>query len=197
MNGYIVTTESDDAPSRMLTDSCQTSACENYINCMLPIPVQLGQNRQPRTQLQPKEPNSLRNRHVSVRHRTRFSSFYNPKSTTTISKDQSPKTARMYAGKIGKGVPTPLSKFRSHISLIVHPAPRMTNAPIPNKVRYVKGVVMGRCNAVEAIVIDQATANPVRHDSESRFLEKGTHCTGSTTGGCQLVCQPSQGRDTV
>jgi len=165
MNGYIVTTERDDAPSRMLAESCQPSACADYRNWMLPIPVQLSQNRQPRTQLQPKEPDSLTNRYFSIRHRTRFSPFYNPKLITTISKGQTQRPR-------GRHVPTPLSKFRSHISLIVHPAPRMTNAPMPNKVRYVKGVVMGRCNAVEAIVIDQAATNPIHHDSESRFREK-------------------------
>ena len=68
--------------------------------------------------------------------------------------------------KAGRGSPTPLSKFRSHISLIVHPAPRITNAPIPKRLRYVKGVVTGRLSAYDAIVIDQAATGPFRHDSE-------------------------------
>ena len=61
--------------------------------------------------------------------------------------------------------PMPLSIFRSHISSIVHPAPRMTNAPILKRVRYDNGVVIGRCNAQEATIIDQATTNIIRHDS--------------------------------
>ncbi len=44
------------------------------------------------------------------------------------------------------------SKSLSHISLIVHPAPLMSNAPVPNKARY---VMDGRCPAGVANAIDQ------------------------------------------
>ena len=49
-----------------------------------------------------------------------------------------------------------MSKSRSAISFIVHPADRMISAPIPKRLMYVKGVVNGACTAYEAIVIDQA-----------------------------------------
>lgn len=39
---------------------------------------------------------------------------------------------------------------------MVHPAPRITSAPSPKRLIYVKGVVYGACRAYEAIVIDQA-----------------------------------------
>ena len=64
----------------------------------------------------------------------------------------------------GRDSPTPLSRFRSHISLIVHPAPRMTNAPTPKRLRYIRGVVIGRPSAYEAIVIDQAATESFRHN---------------------------------
>lgn len=54
------------------------------------------------------------------------------------------------------GVPTAVSKFRSHRSLIVHPAPRIINAPVPNRVMYVRGTDGGALSAYEAMVIDQA-----------------------------------------
>ena len=53
-------------------------------------------------------------------------------------------------------LPTALSRFLSHISLIVHPAPRIISAPAPKSPRYVKGVDMGVSRAKAAIVIDQA-----------------------------------------
>ena len=53
-------------------------------------------------------------------------------------------------------VPTPLSKFLSHISLMVHPAPRITRAPSPNRLKYVNGVVNGVSKAYAAIVMDHA-----------------------------------------
>lgn len=43
--------------------------------------------------------------------------------------------------------PTLLSRFLSHMSLIVHPAPRITSAPMPNRLRYVSGTVRGVCRA--------------------------------------------------
>lgn len=39
--------------------------------------------------------------------------------------------------------PTALSNFLSQRSLIVQPAPRIMRAPVPNKLRYVSGVVQG------------------------------------------------------
>ena len=44
-------------------------------------------------------------------------------------------------------IPTALSKFLSHISLIVQPAPLITSAPRPKMLIYVNGVVNGACVA--------------------------------------------------
>ena len=52
--------------------------------------------------------------------------------------------------------PTPLSRLRSHISLIVQPAPRMTRAPTPKSVMYVRGTIGLALSAYDAIVIDHA-----------------------------------------
>jgi hypothetical protein len=49
-----------------------------------------------------------------------------------------------------------LSRFRSHRSLMVHPAPRMINAPVPNRMVYFRGTDGGALSAYEAMVIDQA-----------------------------------------
>jgi len=81
-------------------------------------------------------------------------------------------------GRAGEDSPTPLSKFRSHMSLIVHPAPRITNAPTPKRLKYARGVVIGRLSAYEAIVIDQAIHFVTIPILRSRL--EGTHCTGST-----------------
>ena len=59
------------------------------------------------------------------------------------------------------------------MSLMVHPAPLMMNAPIPNRLRYVKGVVIGRLSVYEAIVIDQAAANSFCHHQKVLVVEKG------------------------
>lgn len=53
--------------------------------------------------------------------------------------------------------PTDLSRFLSHISLMVQPAPLMMRAPTPNSPVYHKHSVSGAWDANEAIVIDQAT----------------------------------------
>jgi len=91
MNGYMVTTESEDAPSRILTVGGETSNRED-MTPPVPVPVELGQDSQPCAQLDPEEPDSLRNVHVSVRNRTRFSSLYNPNSSPATSQHQTPKT---------------------------------------------------------------------------------------------------------
>ena len=46
MNGYIVTTESENAPSRMLTVDSEKPRLNSKLPTA-PVPVQLGQNRQP------------------------------------------------------------------------------------------------------------------------------------------------------
>ena len=48
MNGYMVTTESEDAPSRMLTVDSEKPRLYSKLPTV-PVPVQLGQNRQPCT----------------------------------------------------------------------------------------------------------------------------------------------------
>ena len=53
-------------------------------------------------------------------------------------------------------VPTALSRFRSHKSLMVHPAPRIIRAPVPNRMVYFRGMDGGALDAYEAMVIDQA-----------------------------------------
>jgi len=58
----------------------------------VPVPVQLGQDSQPCAQLDPEELDSLRNVHVPVRNRTRFSSLYNPNSSPATSQHQTPET---------------------------------------------------------------------------------------------------------
>jgi hypothetical protein len=52
--------------------------------------------------------------------------------------------------------PTALSRFLSQRSLIVHPAPRMINAPVPKSAMYFRGTDGGASSAYEAMVIDQA-----------------------------------------
>lgn len=52
--------------------------------------------------------------------------------------------------------PTALSRFRSHRSLMVHPAPRMINAPVPKRRIYFRGTDGGTFSAYDAMVIDQA-----------------------------------------
>lgn len=39
---------------------------------------------------------------------------------------------------------------------MVHPAPRMINAPVPNRMVYFRGTDGGALSAYEAMVIDQA-----------------------------------------
>ena len=55
-----------------------------------------------------------------------------------------------------KNIPTARSSLRSHISLMVQPAPRITNAPVANNAVYPRAVLTGACVAYEAIVIDHA-----------------------------------------
>ena len=69
------------------------------------------------------------------------------------------KLVRVGTGREGganRDVPTAVSKFRSHRSLMVHPAPRIIKAPVPNRVMYVRGTDGGALSAYEAMVIDQA-----------------------------------------
>ena len=42
---------------------------------------------------------------------------------------------------------------------MVHPAPRMMSAPVPNRSMYFSGTDGGALSAYEAIVIDQAARN--------------------------------------
>ena len=58
-----------------------------------------------------------------------------------------------------RNAPTALSRFRSHRSLIVHPAPRMINAPVPKRKMYFRGTDGGTLCAYVAMVIDQANNN--------------------------------------
>jgi hypothetical protein len=62
--------------------------------------------------------------------------------------------------------PTDLSKFLSHMSLIVQPAPLITSAPIPHRLIYVKGTLGGRCRAYEAMAIDHAGVRVVQNVSK-------------------------------
>jgi hypothetical protein len=75
--------------------------------------------------------------------------------------------------------PTAVSKFRSHRSLMVHPAPRIIKAPVPNRVMYVRGTDGGALRAYEAIVIDQAVegSGRLRGTYVTNELET-THCMG-------------------
>jgi len=45
--------------------------------------------------------------------------------------------------------------------LIVHPAPRIIRAPVPNRAMYVRGTDGGALTAYEAMVMDQATGTRV------------------------------------
>ena len=60
---------------------------------------------------------------------------------------------------VERDAPTALSRFRSHRSLIMHPAPRMINAPVPKRRMYFRGTDGGTLCAYDAMVIDQANNN--------------------------------------
>jgi hypothetical protein len=70
--------------------------------------------------------------------------------------------------------PIAVSKFRSHRSLMVHPAPRMIKAPVPNRVMYVRGTDGGALSAYEAMVIDQAVGGSEIYDNKG--AKETTYC---------------------
>lgn len=117
------------------------------ISADIPIPVQLREHGESRGQLGREERDGLAWRYVSSSEGARFGALY----------------VRWIVSRGGtrirspSGVPTALSRFRSHRSLIVHPAPRITRAPVPNRAMYVRGTDGGALSAYEAMVMDQAT----------------------------------------
>jgi len=61
---------------------------------------------------------------------------------------------------------------------MVHPAPRMINAPVPKSRMYFRGTGAGALSAYEAIVIDQANNN----NSDSWLHWTPPHMTRSSRG---------------
>ena len=102
----------------------------------IPVPVQLGEHSEPRGQLGCEERDGLTWRYVPSGEGTRLGALY-------VVINASVGHTRMGRG----GVPTALSRFRSHRSLIVHPAPRIIRAPVPNRAMYVRGTDGGALSA--------------------------------------------------
>ena len=90
--------------------------------------------------------------------------------------------------------PTALSRFRSHRSLMVHPAPRMINAPVPKRRMYFRGTDGGTLSAYDAMVIDQANEQLEmvgNHTHITRIEEAAerTHCRDRIAKGFRWACQ--------
>ena len=97
-------------------------------------------------------------RDVPPRERTRLGALYCAADDDLLASEKKNRLGekRVITGVVGACAPTALSKFRSHRSLMVHPAPRMMNAPAPNRAMYFRGTDGGALCANEAMVIDQA-----------------------------------------
>ena len=94
--------------------------------------------------------------------------------------------------------PTFLSMSRSHKSLIVQPAPRITIAPVPNRARFHAQLVTGNADEYAAIVIPQAGPRTGKEISPlnpayRRTTECSAHRMASTRAKSRSVCPSSRG----
>lgn len=107
-----------------------------------PVPIQLQQHTEADGELRAEKDERLARRDVPSREGARTRACCEGVSRAGAS-------AQNHA-------PTALSRFRSHMSLIVQPAPRMTSAPRPKSAVAASGAVYGSCSAWAAMVIDHA-----------------------------------------
>ncbi len=165
MSGYVITRDREEAPRRMLglrgTRAVELldlrprggRRAERGMDADAddaPVPVQLREHGEPRGQLRREERDGLARHDVPAREGTRFGAlcvgWVHVSNVSVAPKERSGPAC----------APTALSRFLSQRSLIVHPAPRIINAPVPKSAMYFRGTDGGASSAYEAMVIDQA-----------------------------------------
>ena len=137
IRGYTVTNDNDDAPRSMLVQREEAGRVRGSAAADAPVRIQLREHAEPRGQLPSQKHERLLLGDVPPRERPILRAGCAHWEVSTS--DEKLENMRR--------APTALSRFLSHMSLIVQPAPRMTSAPRPNRLMYVSGAVYGSSSA--------------------------------------------------
>jgi len=139
IRGYMVTSDSEEAPSNILVrigEKFSTQKKVSYLyqfNCRrTPNPTVSCPARKPSACFWVISPRASGLSFVRAKRKKKAASQTHCNNTKDHKQNN---------------VPTDLSRFLSHISLIVQPAPRITSAPMPNMLMHVKGTVYGSWSA--------------------------------------------------
>ena len=103
----------------------------------IPIHIELKQNCKAGRKLNAEETDGLSRRKVSSGKGSIFGPFCEYARSQALGS----------MTKYRVSVPTALSSLRSHRSFIVHPAPRIINAPMPKRLMNVRGTLGGALSA--------------------------------------------------
>lgn len=116
-----------------------------------PVHVELREDAESGRELDSEERGRLEGRDIPSSERSELGASWQE------ARSMSQRSRRVFGCRTtSAGAPTCLSILRSHMSLIVHPAPRMSRAPVPKRAVYQMGVETGAAMSVEARMMDQA-----------------------------------------